>query len=104
MRIDGCVRRIMRLALAALIAAAAGVVDAQSYPNRPIKLIVPWPPGGGVDTAARLIAEPLAQRLGQPIVVDNRPGAAGNIGTAIAAHEKSDGYTLLMASLSRTAG
>jgi len=93
-------QRIVRLALAVLMAATAGAAHAQAYPNRPIKLIVPWPPGGGVDTAARLIAEPLAQRLGQPIVIDNRPGAAGNIGTAIAAHEKADGYTLLMASLS----
>jgi tripartite-type tricarboxylate transporter receptor subunit TctC len=100
---NGWVTQATRLCLVALVAfVAAGVnpAAAQSYPNRPIKLIVPWPPGGGVDTAARLIAEPLAQRLGQPVVVDNRPGAAGNIGTAVAAREKPDGYTLLMASLS----
>jgi tripartite-type tricarboxylate transporter receptor subunit TctC len=88
------------LALLAVVAVSAGLAHAQTYPARPIKLIVPWPAGGGVDTAARMIADPLAQRLGQPIVVDNRPGAAGNIGTAIAAREKADGYTLLMASLS----
>ena len=88
------------IALFAIVAMSAGLAHAQTYPTRPIKLIVPWPAGGGVDTAARMIAEPLAQRLGQPIVVDNRPGAAGNIGTAVAAHEKPDGYTLLMASLS----
>jgi tripartite-type tricarboxylate transporter receptor subunit TctC len=88
------------LALLAIVALGAGLAQAQSYPSRPIKLIVPWPPGGGVDTAARMIADPLGQRLGQPVVVDNRPGAAGNIGTAIAAREKPDGYTLLMASLS----
>jgi len=92
--------RAARFALAALVALSAGLVQAQAYPSRPIRLIVPWPPGGGVDTAARMIAEPLAQRLGQPIVVDNKPGAAGNIGTAAAAKEKPDGYTLLMASLS----
>jgi tripartite-type tricarboxylate transporter receptor subunit TctC len=92
--------RIARLALLAIFAVAAGVAQAQPYPVRPIKLIVPWPAGGGVDTAARMIAEPLGQRLGQPIVIDNRPGAAGNIGTAAAAKEKPDGYTLLMASLS----
>jgi tripartite-type tricarboxylate transporter receptor subunit TctC len=91
---------VKRLALLAIVVASAGLAHAQSYPSRPIKLIVPWPAGGGVDTAARMIAEPLGQRLGQPIVVDNRPGAAGNIGTAVAAHEKADGYTLLMASLS----
>ena len=88
------------LALFAIAAVCSGIADAQSYPSRPIRLIVPWPAGGGVDTAARMIAEPLAQRLGQPIFIDNRPGAAGNIGTAAAAHEKADGYTLLMASLS----
>jgi tripartite-type tricarboxylate transporter receptor subunit TctC len=89
-----------RVALVALVIVFAGVVQAQTYPNRPIKLIVPWPPGGGVDTAARMIADPLAQRLGQPIVVENRPGAAGNIGTAMVKLEKADGYTLLMGSLS----
>jgi tripartite-type tricarboxylate transporter receptor subunit TctC len=91
---------IWRIALVALFAATAGYVQAQTYPNRPIKLIVPWPPGGGVDTAARLISEPLGQRLGQAIVVENKPGAAGNIGTAVAKMEKPDGYTLLMGSLS----
>ena len=92
--------RAARLALAALVALSVGLAHAQTYPSRPIRLIVPWPPGGGVDTAARMIAEPLAQRLGQPVVIDNKPGAAGNIGTAMAAKEKPDGYTLLMASLS----
>ena len=91
---------IVRLAVLAVVAASAGLAHAQAWPTRPIKLIVPWPAGGGVDTAARMISEPLGQRLGQPIVVDNRPGAAGNIGTALAAQEKPDGYTLLMASLS----
>ena len=80
---------------------AATIAQAQQgYPNRPIKLIVPWPPGGGVDTAARIIAQPLGERLGQPIVIDNRPGVAGNLGTALAAKEPADGYTLLMGSLS----
>ncbi|GHU36025.1 MFS transporter [Betaproteobacteria bacterium] len=80
-----------------------GLAMAQSYPSRPIKLIVPWPPGGGVDTSARIIAQPLAERLGQPIVIENKAGAAGNIGTAVAAQEKPDGYTLLMGSLSPNA-
>ena len=91
---------IWQIALVTLIAVTAGLAQAQTYPTRPIKLIVPWPPGGGVDTAARLISEPLGQRLGQPIVVENRPGAAGNIGTAVAKQERPDGYTLLMGSLS----
>jgi tripartite-type tricarboxylate transporter receptor subunit TctC len=93
-------RRVARIVALALLAACAGLVQAQSYPTKPIKLIVPWPPGGGVDTSARLISEPLAQRLGQAIVVENRPGAAGNIGTAMIKQEKPDGYTLLMGSLS----
>jgi tripartite-type tricarboxylate transporter receptor subunit TctC len=85
---------------AALFAVAAAAQAQQGYPTRPIKLIVPWPPGGGVDTAARILSQPLAERLGQPIVVDNRPGVAGNLGTAFAAKEAPDGYTLLMGSLS----
>ena len=85
---------------AALLAVAAVAGAQQGYPNRPIKLIVPWPPGGGVDTAARILSQPLAERLGQPIVVDNKPGVAGNLGTAAGAKEAPDGYTLIMGSLS----
>lgn len=84
----------------ALFAAAAFAQAQQAYPTRPIRLIVPWPPGGGVDTAARILSQPLGERLGQPVVVDNKPGVAGNLGTAIAAKEPADGYTLLMGSLS----
>jgi tripartite-type tricarboxylate transporter receptor subunit TctC len=91
---------VRKFSLVALLVACAGVAQAQNYPNRPIRLIVPWPAGGGVDTSARIIAEPLSRRLGQPIVIENKPGAAGNIGTALAANEKPDGYTLLQASLS----
>jgi tripartite-type tricarboxylate transporter receptor subunit TctC len=96
-------RALVCLAVAAAMTLAAGAAQAQSWPTKPIKLIVPWPAGGGVDTSARLIAEPLSQRLGQPIVIENKPGAAGNIGTALAAKEKPDGYTLLQASLSPNA-
>ncbi|HVE49629.1 MAG TPA: tripartite tricarboxylate transporter substrate binding protein [Casimicrobiaceae bacterium] len=91
---------LFRFGLAAMLCACMELVHAQAYPSRPIKLVVPWPAGGGVDTAARLIADPLAKRLGQPIVVDNKPGSAGNIGTAQVTREKPDGYTLLMGSLS----
>lgn len=82
---------------------AASAAGGQTYPTQPIRLIVPWPPGGGVDTAARIIAPPLAQRLGQNIVIENRPGAGGNIGTELAAKAKPDGYTLLMGSVSPNA-
>ena len=88
--------------LAALLFCAASA-QAQNYPNQPIRLIVPWPPGGGVDTSARIIAQPLSERLGQSIVIDNRPGAGGNIGTEVAAKSKPDGYTLLMGSSSPNA-
>ncbi len=91
------------LVLCALVSAAAPLALAQPYPNQPIRLVVPWPPGGGVDTTARMIAQPLSQRLGQPIVVDNRAGAGGNIGTEHTKHQKPDGYTLLMGSISPNA-
>src|SRR3546814_12554749 len=62
----------------------------QDYPTHAIRMYVPWPPGGGVDTMGRILAEPLSKRLGQSIVVDNRAGAGGNIGTAIAARSEPD--------------
>ena len=90
--------RIRLLALVPVLLAAGA--QAQIYPNQPIRLIVPWPAGGGVDTSARIISQPLAERLGQNIVIENRGGAGGNIGTELAARAKPDGYTLLMASSS----
>ncbi len=70
---------------------------AQSYPTRPIRVIVPYPPGGGVDIVARTLGERLSARLGQPLVVDNRPGAGTTIGTGLATKSAPDGYTLLVA-------
>jgi tripartite-type tricarboxylate transporter receptor subunit TctC len=100
MNARSAIGRLCLLGLGAVLLALAGAAHAETYPSKPIKLIVPWPPGGGVDTSARMISQPLSERLGQPIVIENRPGAAGNIGTALAAREKPDGYTLLMGSLS----
>jgi tripartite-type tricarboxylate transporter receptor subunit TctC len=71
--------------------------QAQSYPNKPIRLVCPFPPGGAVDIASRAVAQALTRQLGQPVTVDNRPGAGGNIGAEIAAKSPADGYTLLMA-------
>ena len=71
---------------------------AEDYPNKPIRLIVSYPPGGGVDLSGRIVAEALSQRLGQQVVVENRPGASGTIGGDYAAKSPADGYTLLWAS------
>ena len=71
---------------------------AQNYPSRPVRIIVPWPPGQATDIAARVVAEKLQQQLGQPFVADNRPGAGGSIGTDAVAKAAPDGYTLLAAS------
>jgi tripartite-type tricarboxylate transporter receptor subunit TctC len=67
------------------------------YPDKPIRMVVPWSPGGGSDVSGRIIAAKLSEALGQQVVVDNRPGAAGNIGTALTAHAVADGYTVLLA-------
>ncbi len=87
------------LGLAVLATAVfAPAAHAQAYPNRPIKILVPYPAGGAVDIVARTIGQPLAEALKQPVVVDNRPGASANIGMEAAAKAAPDGYTLLMAS------
>jgi tripartite-type tricarboxylate transporter receptor subunit TctC len=76
----------------------AGAVAAQAYPNRPVKVVVPWPPGQATDIAARVVAERLQTALGQAFVIENRPGAGGAIGSEAVARSAPDGYTLLAAS------
>lgn len=94
-------RILQKVMVAALIAAgiviAAAPVSSQNYPNRPVRLVVPTLPGSGSDAVARLISQPLAERLGQQVVVDNRAGAANMIAGEIVAKSAPDGYTLLMA-------
>lgn len=94
-------RRQMMMAMAALTTLAAAFATsvsahAQSYPTRPIRLIVPFAPGGVADTSARAVADRMGQRLGQSVVVENKPGASGNIGTQQVAQSEPDGYTLLL--------
>ena len=86
--------------LAGLAAALcwAGAAVAQGYPNHPIKVLIPWPPGQATDLAARIVSEKLVPILGQPMVADNRGGAGGTIGTEFASKQAADGYTILAAS------
>ena len=90
----------MLLTLMATILIGIPTSYAQSYPNRPIKLIAPFPPGGTSDVLGRLIAQKLSESLGQPVIVENRPGASGNIGHEMAAKALPDGYTILLSNSS----
>lgn len=83
---------------AALLLAAPVFVQAQAYPTKPVRLVVPWPPGTPADVSGRIVAEKMAAGLGQPIVVENKPGAAGTIGLADALRQPADGHTLYMLS------
>ena len=93
-----CLCRAAILACAALPASAS--FAAEAYPSRPVRLIVPFPPGGGNDIVARLVAGRLAEGLGQQVVVDNRGGAGGTLGTDMTAKARPDGHTLLINNLS----
>ncbi len=88
-----------RLILATLFAAVVGSTLAQTYPNWPVRLLVPFVPGGANDVVARIVAVKLSDALGQPVVVDNRGGAGGTIGADIVAKAPPDGHTLLIASV-----
>ena len=84
-----------------LALALVGITPAQAqYPGKPVRLIVPFPPGGGTDTLARIVGQKLGETLGQQVIIDNRPGAGTNIGAEIAAKSAPDGYTVLMGNIS----
>lgn len=102
MHISNVFSRATRFLLLACCAATTAVC-AQTYPSKPISLVVPFPPGGGSDLMGRLIADGLTPRLGQQVVVENRGGAGGSIGTGIVANAAPDGYTLVLASTSEIA-
>lgn len=93
-------RRSGMLAAWVVLALLGGTAAAQTYPSRPVRMMVPFPAGGGSDTMGRIVASRLGERLGQQIVVENRPGAAGSIGADIAARAPADGYMILLGSTS----
>src|SRR5262245_45607724 len=89
-------QRTIRALMLALVAAGAPIsAQAQDYPARQIHLIVPLPPGGGVDAVARPIAQKLSEALGQQVIIENKPGASGTLGAQVVAKAQPDGYTLL---------
>lgn len=91
-------RRVLELTMGSIIAAVSSEIsEAETYPSHPVRFVVGFPPGGGVDIHARLIGQWLSQRYGQQFVIENRPGAGSNIGTEAVVRAPADGYTLLMA-------
>ena len=92
------IKRAITLSVGGMAFARSSVSIAQAFPNKPIRLVVPYAAGGAVDTVSRLVGGRIAERLGQPVLVDNRPGASTNIGMQQVAKGPADGYTLLMAS------
>jgi tripartite-type tricarboxylate transporter receptor subunit TctC len=93
-------RRFAALSAAVVVAFFGQAAQAQGYPNKPIKIIVPFPPGGTTDVVARLVAQRMSESLGQPITIENRGGAGGSIGADVVAKAAPDGYTLLMHNIS----
>jgi tripartite-type tricarboxylate transporter receptor subunit TctC len=90
--------KAIAIALATLLLASASAAQTADYPNRPVKLVAPFAPGGPVDAVARVLAPKLSERLGQQFYVENHPGGSGNIGTALVAKAPPDGYTVLVIS------
>jgi tripartite-type tricarboxylate transporter receptor subunit TctC len=98
------IKQLKQVALgAAMVLGVNGLALAQNFPSKPIKIVVPWAPGGATDVIARVLGQKLGERLGQPVIVENKAGAGGNIGTAAFIREAADGHTLLMGTSSTNA-
>lgn len=95
--------RFLGYVLGIVAAMAAGTSAAQRYPDKPVRMLVGFAPGGGTDATARAISQKLSERLGQQVIVDNRPGAAGNIATELTTRANPDGYTILLGSIAALA-
>ncbi|MGE5792789.1 MAG: Bug family tripartite tricarboxylate transporter substrate binding protein, partial [Bacteroidota bacterium] len=92
-------RLVQAVAVIVCSAACAGSGLAQTYPAKPVRMIVPFPPGGAADIIGRVLSQKLSEQLGQQVIVDNRAGASGNIGAEAAAKATGDGYTILLGAL-----
>lgn len=93
-----CIATARILGLILALATAAGPAVAQTYPNRPIRFVLPFPPGGGTDILGRILAQKLSESIGQPVIPENRPGAGGNVGNEYATRQPPDGYTIVICS------
>ena len=102
MKFSTAVARILTVGV--LMAFAGSAAAQQAYPNKPIRFLVPNPPGGSISALARLVAPKITDRWGQPVIVDNRAGAAGSIAYELVAKAAPDGYTLLSGRFQRSAG
>src|SRR5262245_15568446 len=93
----------MRSLLVCLLVSLCGAAAAQTYPSRPVRIVIGFPPGGGIDTVARLLAPKMADGLGQPVVVENRPGGGGVLGTDVVAKSAPDGHAVFFGTMGNLA-
>src|SRR5688500_9022704 len=94
---EECMPRVpFLLSVVAVLAAPAATTLAQGYPSRPVRIVVPFTPGTGMDIIARNVGPKLSERIGQPVVIDNRPGASGNLGAELVANATPDGHTMMV--------